>query len=89
MATYSGTAAFTDSVGHPSREPGGHDDGVDLEPEPSTFGQAVTFTATVTAGANPVTTGTVTSLTGRRPWSASPSRRGSATFTTLTLTEPH
>ena len=46
-----------DADGQPDR----HDDGARLVATPrSTFGEAVTFTATVTGGGNPVTVGTVT-----------------------------
>ncbi len=55
---------------------------------PSTYGQSVTFTATVSAGATPVTTGTVditidgTLVADDAPLNAS----GQATFATTTLT---
>ncbi len=55
---------------------------------PSTFGQSVTFTATVVAGSNPVTEGTVAFTDGATPLggaiSVDPS--GQASFTTSALT---
>ena len=55
---------------------------------PSTVRQVVTFTATVTSGGNPVTTGTVDFTEGATTWLlASLSTPPGATFTTSTLTE--
>ncbi len=55
---------------------------------PSTVGQAVTFTATVTSGAVPVTTGTVTFTEGPTTLVANVAvnASGQTTFTTSTLT---
>ncbi|QIG39691.1 Ig-like domain repeat protein [Microbacterium sp. 4R-513] len=54
---------------------------------PSTFGQSVTFTATVTADGQPVSTGTVAFADGVSPLAAAVplSASGTATFTTSTL----
>jgi subtilisin-like proprotein convertase family protein len=55
---------------------------------PSCFGTAVTFTATVTSGGNPVTTGTVTFTEGATILAGDVALNGSgqATFTTSSLT---
>jgi subtilisin-like proprotein convertase family protein len=56
---------------------------------PSTVGQSVTFTATVTSGGNPVTTGTVDFIDGATDLALDVRLNGSgqATFTTSTLAE--
>ena len=56
---------------------------------PSTVGQPVTFTATVTSGGNPVTTGTVDFTEGATTLAdgVAVNASGQATFTTSTLTE--
>jgi hypothetical protein len=53
---------------------------------PSTFGQSVTFTATVAGGTGGATPdGTVTFMDGANPLGTSPLAAGTATFTTTTL----
>ncbi|MFH8252587.1 beta strand repeat-containing protein [Microbacterium sp. B2969] len=88
-ATYSGTAAFGTSSGTVTQN-------VEVFPtvtflasssNPSTVGQNVTFTATVTAGGAPVTTGTVTFADGVTVLAADVplAADGTATFTTSAL----
>ena len=75
-ATYSGTATLLTSNGTVSQVVNQAATSTDLTSSvnPSTAGQSVTFTATVTAGATPVTTGTVqfsddgTPSGPRSPW---------------------
>ena len=90
-ATYSGTPAFESSSGSVTQvvQRAATSTVLTSSVNPSTVGQPVTFTATVTSGGNPVTTGTVdftegaTTLADDVPVNAS----GQATFTTSTLTE--
>ncbi len=63
--------------------------GVSSAPNPSRTGQAVTFTATVISGGNPVTTGTVTFTEGATVLAAGVAlgAGGQAAFTTSSLAE--
>jgi predicted extracellular nuclease len=60
--------------------------GVVSSPDPSTYGQAVTFTATVTAGGNPVTSGSVSFRTATQVLGSSPlNASGQAALATSAL----
>ncbi len=88
-ARYEGDANFTTSTS------GAHSQSVnqamtttmlDSTPNPSVFGQTVTFTATVTGvGTSQVPTGTVTFLEGTTTLGTGTLTNGRATFTTTTL----
>ncbi|GAA1980087.1 hypothetical protein GCM10009777_11900 [Microbacterium pumilum] len=89
-ATYAGTPAYTTSTGNLDQvvEANATSTVLVSDVNPSAVGQAVTFTATVTSGGAPVTTGTVafsdggTTLGSNVPVDAT----GTATFTTSALT---
>jgi subtilisin-like proprotein convertase family protein len=85
-ATYNGTTAFQTStsptLNHTVRAV--TTTALASTPNPSTFGQPVTFTATVTSGGNPVTQGTVTFTESATTLASNVAVNGSgqATFTT-------
>jgi hypothetical protein len=89
-ATYSGTAAFGTSSGAVTQIVNKAVTATALgsSPNPSVVGAPVTFTATVTSGGNPVTTGTVTFAEGATTLAADVpvDGAGQATFTTSALT---
>src|SRR5439155_1740556 len=101
-ACYGGSASFATSNGSVNQTVNQASTSTALgsTPNPSTFGQSVTFTATVTSGASPVTTGSVTLIEGGT--CATPTTilgaatpvngSGQATFSVSTLTasgSPH
>ena len=90
-ATYTGTTAFQPSSGSVTQvvQRAATSTVLTSSVNPSTIGQAVTFTATVTSGGNPVTTGSVDFTEGATILAAGVALNasGQATFTTSTLTE--
>ncbi|WP_345802251.1 Ig-like domain repeat protein [Microbacterium sp. AZCO] len=88
-ATYSGTAQYVASSGAVSQQVDviPTSTAVSSAPNPSQPGQAVTFTATITANGSPVTTGTVTFADNGSPLGAAVPLAvdGTATLTTASL----
>ena len=87
-ATYGGTPAYATSSDTLDQVVDANATSTSLvsDVNPSTVGQPVTFTATVTSGGAPVTTGTVAFADGGTPLASVPvDATGTATFTTSAL----